>query len=742
MNLVEIDPNEIRTNGDLKIMLSNDRIPTENALNHCEGSRVLILSANEDSRFVDLSIFTPLMITTGITKENLEREILGNYDCILLYHIPEIDKESVKYFRNLIEKGMRVVGICDPNSFLKNFNKIKSLISKETEFILDEIGLNNYSKALIQILSKSIVIQEKKKEKISIEEEEIPEEIVKIINLVPKQFLMENGKSLYKRILEFKKLGIVKEGPYSFYLEKLTPSIRTPLYKSPDGMKILREYAKYAEEKLNSSSLPAFLHYYGGDWENAAKNLRVLVVTMFQRKEYESVSQIFEILSRISEISDDDNFYLGISLYHLGKQRRALKILENLNDKGYFNNNWDRAKYYLEVIFDYYGFTEANKFLGSIESATSKEGMVELYRNFVKIALDKGDVDEAEMAFSRLKDIIEISDFDCELLRLFGNLYLQKNKTNLALRYYEKAYEISLLKNDKTCMAKSLNNMGILNYQTLNLKNSLDYYEKSRQISRELGDETSYATTTGNMIPIALELKDLDRARSLLRELEKINDRDSTRIGLANGYYAMADVYLNEWDTENALKTLRRGLYLSLERSNFVDVSDFLFKISFVEEVSGIDNSYTIYLAQRFGDKYSESYAFWTGEIELLRGNFQSAYLQLRKALKRVEKSGNIAIIQEDEFRIRFLEYILYKKVPDSIKLENIFGEDRMMYAIINNYIGATFSEEETVKNLNKLPKFYRDMGKAILKGLQGVHEDFNNQFLERLNKSIIEALS
>ncbi len=147
-------------------------------------------------------------------------------------------------------------------------------------------------------------------------------------------------------------------------------------------------------------------------------------------------------------------------------------------------------------------------------------------------------------------------------------------------------------------------------------------------------------------------------------------------------------------------------------------------------------------MARKLGDKYSEEYAFWEGEIEFYNGRFEKAYDNFKRALKRIEKSGNEILIQEDTVRVKFLEYVLFRKMPGKLEWEKIIGEDKKMFFILLEYISANISEDEAILRLSKLPKFYEDMGKALLKGIQGIVIKSEKELLNKLNRSVIESLS
>ncbi len=732
------------TRGQFKIILAENTIPSKFALKYCIWSRNLILGTIEEYSSIDYSIFSNLISSEEINVSQIREFIKSKFDCVFISELSFIDARSLEILNSLLDDGVNIVATATYNGFSNNFKRLKNLLTKASYIIISKDDRNKYVELMVLNLTSNIKYEkfdtENDKEKFE-EYMEYVSEISKLIYLVPKKFILKNDRKLFDKIMGMAKEGILTEGNYSFFIDSPNVKDLKPR-KSKDVKKLLLEYAKITESKLQLSSLASFLYYYADDWENAAKNIREMIKEPFEKGDYYGVIKSMEILFRISEATDDDNFYYGISLYHVGNRRRALKILESLDEGGYFSGKWEKAKRYLEAIFDYYGFSAANKFLNSIEGVTPKEGMVELYRSFIKVALGKGNIDEAEMVFSRLKDILDMSNFDCELFRLLGNLYLQKNKISLALRYYEKGYQIAILKNETECMAKSLNNLGILSYQIMDLEKSLEYYEKSRKLSKEMGDELSFSTTTGNMVPIAIELMDLKKAKELIEELKNLKNQDFAKVGLANGYFSYSDVYLYEWNLKEAIETLTRALNLIIEKGNFLEISSYIFKLALLLEIAGFDNKNLLQMARRLGDKYSEEYSFWEGEIEFYSGEFEKSYENFKKALKRIEKSGNEILIQEDTARVKFLEYVLFKKMPGKIEWEKIVGEDKKMFFVLLEYISANISEDEALLRLSKLPKFYEDIGKALLKGIQGIAIKTEREILNRLNRAVIEYLS
>jgi len=730
--------------GQFRIILADNTIPYKLVMKYCTSKVNLLLGTIEEYSSIDYSIFLNLAASEGIDLKQIKEFIKSKFDCIFISEISFIDSKSSEILKSLLDDGINVLATATYDEFTNNFKRLRDLLINASFIIMRKDDRNKYAELLAANLTPNIKYEklESRYDKQKVDEyAESISEVSKLIYLVPKKFILQKDRKLYDKIMEIVEKDIITEGSYSFFID--TPSIKDlKPRKSKDVKKILIEYAKVSEKDLKVPSLASFLYYYADDWENSARNIREMIKEPFKKGDYYSVIKSMEMLFRISEASDDDYFYYSISLYNIGNRRRALKILEGLDEKGYFSGKWEKAKKYLEAIFDYYGFSEANKFLNSIEGATPKEGMVELYRGFIKVALGKGNIDEAEMVFLRLKDILDVSNFDCELFRLLGNLYLQKNKISLALRYYEKGYQIAILKNEKECMAKSLNNLGILSYQTMDLEKSLEYYEKSRKLSREMGDEWSFSTTTGNMVPIAIELLDFKKAKELIEELIRLRNQDLAKVGLANGYFSYSDIYLYEWNLNEAIETLTKALNMIIEKGNFLEISSYLYKLSLLKEIAGFDNGNLLQMARKLGDKYSEEYAFWEGEIEFYNGRFEKAYDNFKRALKRIEKSGNEILIQEDTVRVKFLEYVLFRKMPGKLEWEKIIGEDKKMFFILLEYISANISEDEAILRLSKLPKFYEDMGKALLKGIQGIVIKSEKELLNKLNRSVIESLS
>ena len=146
-----------------------------------------------------------------------------------------------------------------------------------------------------------------------------------------------------------------------------------------------------------------------------------------------------------------------------------------------------------------------------------------------------------------------------------GLTYAFMEENDMALPYYLKSLKIKEEIGDKYGMGILLNNLAIIYKEKNENLKALDMYERSIEVGREIGDHNTRISAYINSSMIYIDLKQFDRARSLIDSARELAVGQKALLRLARVYEAYAVLYSRRGDYKMAYES--RKVYDSINDS-------------------------------------------------------------------------------------------------------------------------------------------------------------------------------
>ncbi|HEX2620984.1 MAG TPA: tetratricopeptide repeat protein, partial [Phototrophicaceae bacterium] len=131
--------------------------------------------------------------------------------------------------------------------------------------------------------------------------------------------------------------------------------------------------------------------------------------------------------------------------------------------------------------------------------------------------------------------------------------------------YHEQSLEIDRRKGDQLGVARNLNGLGLIVAQMRDYDTARDYYEQTLAISREIGDRLGVAYALGNLGSLVYESQNYEMALIYTRQSLAIKQEIGDPLGTGIGFNNMGDIALQLGDIDTARTCLLKGLEQILE---------------------------------------------------------------------------------------------------------------------------------------------------------------------------------
>lgn len=232
-------------------------------------------------------------------------------------------------------------------------------------------------------------------------------------------------------------------------------------------------------------------------------------------------------------------FGAGNSMVFLGKYKKARNSFKKLQDilggeeadTVKFVSPAQRASINRKVAetFDKQGdFESAIENLHSAQSFADQAAdqeraneLVQIFNDLAWIDFRRGRFDEAEKMYKKALHLTDIStrpDVIASVYNRLGGLYYERNELKDALSYSENALNIRKMVNDQQGLAKSLNNLAILNWKLGAGEEAKKDFESCLELESKLGDVETSIIVRANYGMLLAEYGDPDSAVGTIQQ--------------------------------------------------------------------------------------------------------------------------------------------------------------------------------------------------------------------------------
>ncbi len=282
-----------------------------------------------------------------------------------------------------------------------------------------------------------------------------------------------------------------------------------------------------------------------------------------------------------------------------------------------------------------------------------------------------------------------------------------------ALKFADKALEISKKRDDASQTAGVQKTMGIIYFYRGDIDNAFNYFNKSKDTYEAAGNISGVARTYNNMGILYKNTGQITQAQEsylkAIEAFEKTNDAE----GMALAYLNIGNLYNSQGDYKNALDNFLSAL-------KFFETSQNHLKIAEVYNNIGI-----LYGAQNEYDKALENFEKALKIYEKLNNtdrladsynNIGTIYLEQNKysqALRQLEKSKDLCLEVGQPAKIATAYYNLgdvYTKLEDYDRALNYFRESLKIQEDLENTIGAA----KCYSGIGEYYYYRKDYKKAI----------------------------
>ncbi len=235
------------------------------------------------------------------------------------------------------------------------------------------------------------------------------------------------------------------------------------------------------------------------------------------------------------------------------------------------------------------------------------------------------------------------------MLNALGVSYLIQANYGRASDYLFRSLRVANKLGNKARIARTYNNLGILNRELGNIKEALSYYLKAIDYYDETGDESNTANVLNNISVLYSELKNKNKALEYnIKAFDAFNKLNDS-VGMQGILSGRGQIYLGAGKPDSAMYFLNRSAELAIKINNNYGLSNTYRHLANLHSFHGNHNQSVHYfilskdLAQKINVMNNEAYA----ELGLA-----SAYLKIgdtQRALIHGLRAIEIAEIMENK---------------------------------------------------------------------------------------------
>jgi len=286
--------------------------------------------------------------------------------------------------------------------------------------------------------------------------------------------------------------------------------------------------------------------------------------------------------------------------------------------------------------------------IDSLENLLQKDSknislLNELAYKYWNVSPDKG-LNYADKAYSfALKENNKTGI--AKALQNKGICYWAKSELQLALKNHQKSLEIYEEIKNINGISSSFCNIGIVFDDLSDYKNALKYYLKSIKISEENGFTDLYIKTIGNISSIYLEQQNYSKAQEYIEEAIHLSKKQGDNSNTATHLNTMGAIYESQNNYKKAKTTYKKAHQLFKENKNIFGTAVALYNIGETEyHLKNYANAITYYnesliLSEKINDLIGVLLAYKSiGIIHKEQNHYNTALAYYKKSLNLANK--------------------------------------------------------------------------------------------------------
>lgn len=149
-----------------------------------------------------------------------------------------------------------------------------------------------------------------------------------------------------------------------------------------------------------------------------------------------------------------------------------------------------------------------------------------------------------------------------------GFSYLEIDKPEVALKYFEKVKKIGEIENDLNLQAAGLCQIGVANYHMWNLKKAIGCLTEALILAQKANNRQGERNVLGNLANVYLSKGDVEKAIEIHKKDLSISKEIGDLNGEASALINLGQCYVSQGDFKQAIELYEKGLKIAIEIMN------------------------------------------------------------------------------------------------------------------------------------------------------------------------------
>lgn len=301
------------------------------------------------------------------------------------------------------------------------------------------------------------------------------------------------------------------------------------------------------------------------------------------------------------------------------------------------------------ILASLYGVSEASNI--EIPAICSEEAVRDMSLSRGRMYREGGFYEAAHTEFREARGLSEELDDRSGIATSLGNIGLvarRQGDFEAAREYHEDSLDISEDLDDQSGIAKSLNSLGAVAHEQGDFETARGYYEDSLAIREELGDRSGIATCLNNLGLVAQEQSDFEAAQEYHEDSLAIREELGDRSDIAASLNSLGWVARRQGDFEAAQEYHEDSLDISEELGDRSGIAASLNSLGAVahgqsdfEAARGYYEE-SLAIREELGDRPGIATSrFNLGLVAQAQGDFEAAQEQYEDSLAISEELGD-----------------------------------------------------------------------------------------------------
>ncbi|MCH2233311.1 MAG: tetratricopeptide repeat protein [Crocinitomicaceae bacterium] len=157
---------------------------------------------------------------------------------------------------------------------------------------------------------------------------------------------------------------------------------------------------------------------------------------------------------------------------------------------------------------------------------------------------------------------------------LLGYHYINNGESDSAMFYFQEALDYCLLRNDSVYLAKTYNNLGVLEFMTENYEGGLAFFNQAANIELAIGAVDDATLSFVNLSAIYIQLNDNETAEKYLTKALDLALTSEDRALLAHTYINLGSLEKLKGNMAQAKKNYFNAIDIYKDEGDWLGVSD------------------------------------------------------------------------------------------------------------------------------------------------------------------------